>query len=603
MTRRNAQPTRRSGADSAISPATGTGYVPADRPAASPRRSTEFGTAGGPPQRRVTVLLFFTFLAAYAYFCPGGGWNQNARFSQVRAIVESGTFAINDFLVYKPLRPPTTAAAPTSHSARAAPRLQRHPLPPDTPPDRFWRVGNTGDVTVHEGRVYPGKPPGTVLLAVPAYWLIYRAERALGVDPDDWWPLTVNAYLTRLLSVGLLAAWGGVLFYGLSRRLFPGLPERAHLWSVLSFGLATMMWPFATLIFDHVIVAVLLLLAFGWLVQVRDAAAFLAGARGSAWRLWAAGGALGVATVANYLSIIPIGFFSVYAIATLRPRRRVLWLWAGGVLPALVLAGYHTACFGHPTATANTEEPGMFQSHDLWLGMFGRPHARLLWGVLFSPHRGLFFFSPVLVLAVVGLVLAFLRRQRRAELLVAAGVFVSYVLMNASFQGWGKAWAGGWSFGPRYLIPGMALLALPLALAFARVPRLTLAAAVYSFGLTLLGMAVDPQPPVDILHPLSEYLLPLVRGEDVQNGKLTISGTVSANPIGVYEGFYYRAFPRGSPEARWNSFNLGEFLWPERRLSLVPLLVGLTISIGLLVRWTRPGAATCREGEVPAEPE
>lgn len=46
-------------------------------------------------------------------------------------------------------------------------------------------------------------------------------------------------------------------------------------------------------------------------------------------------------------------------------------------------------------------------------------------------------------------------------------------------------------------------------------------------------------------------------------------------------------FDAGSPWARWNSFNVGEFWFPESRWSVVPLL-GL---VGLLGGWlAREGA-------------
>jgi hypothetical protein len=53
------------------------------------------------PLRRFEWLLFFACFFAFAYFHQGGGWNQNSRFAEVRAIVEEGRFAIDDFLIYK----------------------------------------------------------------------------------------------------------------------------------------------------------------------------------------------------------------------------------------------------------------------------------------------------------------------------------------------------------------------------------------------------------------------------------------------------------------------------------------------------------------------
>src|SRR5437867_2985155 len=48
-----------------------------------------------PRQRTIEIVLFLTLFVAYGYFNQGGGWNQNGRFDQVRAIVERGQLFIN----------------------------------------------------------------------------------------------------------------------------------------------------------------------------------------------------------------------------------------------------------------------------------------------------------------------------------------------------------------------------------------------------------------------------------------------------------------------------------------------------------------------------
>ena len=65
------------------------------------------------------------------------------------------------------------------------------------------------------------------------------------------------------------------------------------------------------------------------------------------------------------------------------------------------------------------------------------------------------------------------------------------------------------------------------------------------------------------------------------------TGPVSANPMGIYEGWMFRTFGPGSKEVRWNSFNLGEFLFPESRWSLGPLLLLQFLLCGLAVRAAR----------------
>jgi hypothetical protein len=80
-------------------------------------------------------------------------------------------------------------------------------------------------------------------------------------------------------------------------------------------------------------------------------------------------------------------------------------------------------------------------------------------------------------------------------------------------------------------------------------------------------------------------LLP-ARGPDGRPGLArselsTVVGPVSANPVGVYEGWMYRVFPPGSREARMNSFNAGELLFPGSRWSLAPLLAVEALLLGV----------------------
>ncbi|MEI9895327.1 MAG: hypothetical protein WDN28_15920 [Chthoniobacter sp.] len=118
------------------------------------------------------------------------------------------------------------------------------------------------------GQFHPNKPPGTTFLAVPAYWLIYHFEKWRGWNPDDWWTLTVNSWLTSALSVGLISAFGCVVFFRLAREMAAGQALPALL-ATLSFAFGTTFFPFGTLLFDHDLTAVFLLIAFACLWRVR----------------------------------------------------------------------------------------------------------------------------------------------------------------------------------------------------------------------------------------------------------------------------------------------------------------------------------------------
>jgi hypothetical protein len=88
-----------------------------------------------------------------------------------------------------------------------------------------------------------------------------------------------------------------------------------------------------------------------------------------------------------------------------------------------------------------------------WGGSIGAGLA----GVLVSPSRGLFIYTPVLVFPVVGLVM-WLVRRRGGVLACAALAAAVGVGTIAQFS----VWWGGHSFGPRLLVDVLPALALGL---------------------------------------------------------------------------------------------------------------------------------------------
>jgi len=528
---------------------------------------------------RIELMIFLILFITYSYFHQGGGWNQNSRFAQVRSIVETGQFEINNYVLYRFVA-----------DGNGKTELRRLPLPPGLQLEQISLNGSTGDVSLFEGRLYPNKPPGTVLTAVPIYFAIYWIERALGVDPDDWWPLTINAYLTTVFSVGLLTALGCVVFFRISLRLFPLAPAWAHAASTLTFGLGTLVLPFATMLFDHDIVATLSLFGFSILLVEKRSKFTLPR---SAIMLIAAGMLVGLTVVMNYSSVISLTCLTVYMLWAARPKSKVIFYLAGLIVPLAVLGWYHRACFGSVLANASTYQYEIFQGKDtLLLGMFGLPQFDVMIKLLFSSYRGLFFTSPVLALSCIGFWLMATRYKKHAEVALFAAIFIGFLLMNSSYNNWHS----GWSIGPRYLIPALSFLSLPLTVVFHKLPRVALTLATLSGVMMLLITAVDPQPPSGSQHPLTQHILPLFSGATLTFnifGPPVIRGPVSANPIGFYESWFYPVFHPVIIERQWNSFNLGEFLWAGSLWSLLPLFLVLALGLSAVWYWSqRSGRAT-----------
>src|SRR5579862_1544682 len=596
--------------------------------------------------KRVETLLFCAAFIAYAWFHQGGGWNQNARFAEVRAMAEEHVFAIDDFLVYTSAKEsPVLTRQRVRNGDFTGPEGPKrlawteskpggwnlHPVngvEPEEPRESLSLEINaaSGDVAFFNGHFHPNKPPGTSFFALPTYLALLGVERCAGIDPDNWWALTCNEWLASVFSVGIISAFGCVLF--LRCALLLGGDARAALAATLAFAFGTMFFPYATLLFDQNLTATALLAAFYCLLRFRRGYAGLPS-------LFAAGLFAGIASVTNYVAAPVAAMLALYF---WNRKARPLFYYALGVAgPFALVCAYGILCFHNPFALNTTYQNPLFKMKGGGLlGMFALPNPYVALLLLVSPFRGIFYTSPVLLLAVYG----WSRLPRGREKWLIASVFGLFFFVNTCFNGY----HGGFCSEPRYLGPAIPFLALPLVFAFLRLPRVTAFLAAASIAIQLLITAVDVESPAGVgdlamidcrpdwkYSPLAEYTWPIfwtghawplldqlidrrlqdhpaesrsdlvakvLHSEEEPFLLATFRGPVSVNPVGAYEGYFYRLFPALSREARWNSFNIGEFLFPESRLSLFPLLAvsgSLVLSAaGVLRASGRVSARTAR---------
>lgn len=421
-------------------------------------------------------------------------------------------------------------------------------------------VGNTGDISFANGHVYANKTPALSWVAALVYWPMHAIETARGIDAGNVHVQTMNAYVCTLLTVALPAALLPGLLYGLARRrqFAPG-------WSAivaLSVAFATQLFPFATIFMIHAPSALLLFVAL------------------TSERRGRAGLAAGLATAMNYLCAIGLLFVFV---------RRRDWRFAGGaVLPLLALAVYQFVCFGGIFTTSVAKTSSRFLQSGAAMGVLQPPTLASVWGVTFSPYRGVFFFAPLLLVAFFGF--AAWWRDRPLECAAALLAIVALFVFNVSFNGW----EAGFSIGGRYLVPLIPLFGI--AILYTRRMTLTIALAAISFALNFTAAAVDVQPSGTIPRPVTQYLLPLlIRGRFSPEVPITppwsaatITGHTSVNRLTYDEPVVFSRHPAGSAASEWTSFNLGEPLMgagdARSLIPIVMLLFGGFAAIGRLSR-------------------
>jgi len=193
------------------------------------------------------------------------------------------------------------------------------------------------------------------------------------------------------------------------------------------------------------------LLIYGWLKRLHDEEQ--ATASKTPWGSLFLGLVTGFATLVRWqlaLYAVPIGLLMVRR----RQWRDLLALTLGFLAFAWHLLYTWNWMFGSPLVI-----PAEARGHAGFLG----PPVHLL-KVLFSNERGLFVWSPLSLLATVGLVsLARSYRQRSAVLL---GMIALQALMNGGVVDW---W-GGWSFGMRRMTELYPVFVIGLVVFLDRVP-------------------------------------------------------------------------------------------------------------------------------------
>ena len=284
-------------------------------------------------------------------------------------------------------------------------------------------------------------PAGPALLSAPAVALL----RSAGWDMRS----TDNYRLQELLSA-LTATLAFFLSYALARRFVPG--RDAVLIALVSVLGSSLISTLGTALWSHNY-AVLFIAGALWL---------LAGGRPlSPARALLLGVLLFLAFVCRASAaafIVP-----VFAYLALRQRRALLPAAVAALALLLPYLLWHQRVYGAWLPAYYSPQRLAVERAPLWVGIAGN---------LISPGRGIFVFSPFLLVVLAGG--AAYRRGLRPRALV--GLCAVWFALHLALVAQAASWWGGWSFGPRLLTdlwPGIILLTAIVWAAVARqaIPR------------------------------------------------------------------------------------------------------------------------------------
>lgn len=372
------------------------------------------------------------------------------------------------------------------------------------PPAGIYGVSE--DVARRDGRMLADKAPGLSLAAVPVVWLAAAGvvPAIPGTDLPRYWPLR------HLLTAALVAVGSALLCFFVAGRV-TGLDPGARLPLATLAAVVTPLWTYATVFFGHAPAAVLV--AVAWLLLLRP---MTDPGRAGERSALLGGLAAGLAIATEYPTVLLVAVIGVTLAARRTPARRLAVAAAGAVAGMLPALAYHQAAFGAPwlTGYAFKADPGFDRIHTTGLGGVALPTVDAAWGVLFGAARGLFYYSPILILAPVGLWLMHRRSGWRESAPLAAAILV-YVGFAAGFVDW----QAGWCAAARHLVPVVPLLVIPTMVAVAAaaaarsgwaIAAVTVLAAVSAIR-GLLTLAVSPFFPPEFARPLSEIVVPSLR--------------------------------------------------------------------------------------------
>lgn len=275
------------------------------------------------------------------------------------------------------------------------------------------------------GEYYSSWYPLPSILGIPFVGAGLGLGKVLGL-PGHYLALVSAQVLTVILSA---ATVGLVVLFAL--RL--GAPALGACLAGVSLGLGTVMMVYGRSFFAEPLLALLVVAGLYLAVQ------------GTRRGIMVSSLLAGLAVLAKPTGVLLAPVLSAYILVRLRSVRLALAPLAGMAVGLALFLAYN-----------------YLRYEDVF--WFGQPYSFALDGVaeglagqLVSPGRGLIWYAPPVLIGAVAFRYAY--RSIPLETLALVALFGGFLLIHSLWS----AWEAGWSWGPRYLVPVLPVLLIPVA--------------------------------------------------------------------------------------------------------------------------------------------
>ncbi len=383
------------------------------------------------PPIRLATAIFWTVLCVYVTTTGGSYGTDLASYEVTKSLVRNGSFAMS------------------------------------------YNVLDTEAERGIDGRYYAPVGIGHPIFGVPFYAMSRFLQSMLSLQLGKPESVDKAAVVVGSTIAAALCAPAVFLFAWRVTGHVPGA-----LIAALSLAFGTTLWPYSKFGFNAPLATACLLWSTYWTWR---------GVREGHRHLVVLGGTmLGCALLTRHEMTIAALPLAVWVASESRGHTRdtVSRLAAFGTPVGIAVAiwmSYNFARFGHPLDTGLLRDPNV---------RFDTPFLVGMHGLLASPGRSLFLYSPVALVGMGGLFVLARRDQSSAWLF--GGMGLTFVLLISKMH----QWDGGESYGPRYLVPVLPFLTVPLAAYFPLRSHLTSrlllpAVLVLSVAVQIPGILVD----------------------------------------------------------------------------------------------------------------